>query len=594
MGRSVKEVIWNLEDLYAHPGDPSLQEDRAECRKESEAFCRAYRGRVANLNAEELHRAVSRLEVLQERSRRLLSFSYLYFSTRTQDSTASALWQAHVEFAAALHRDTLFFEVEWNGMPEAAARALLEHPASASYRHYLEKIRRYQPYTLTEPEERILAEMEPVGASAWGKLFDKVLGRLRFGVEARTQSEVLGDLYHPIRENRRRAAMDLSEGLQSVLPVLGHVFNTVLLDKAVTDRVRRYPHWLRERNLENEADDDVVKALIDAVVSRYDQVNRYYRMKRNLLGHEELVDYDRYAPLPHAPTGAFRWDEAAEIVLSAFGRFSREMREIAALFFDKGWIHAPVLPGKQSGAFSNPTVPSCHPYVLVNFTGTPRDIMTLAHELGHGVHQYLAGQQGLFNSDTPLTMAETASVFGEMLVFRYLLDQTADSSERLGLLCAKLEDTFATVFRQVALNRFEDRVHNLRRTSGELDVEEISRCWISTQEEMFGNSVRLLDHYRTWWAYIPHFVHQPGYVYAYPFGELLALSLFQQYRERGSAFVPLYLTLLSSGGKAPPAELLRPFEIELSDPLFWQKGLDLIRGILEEAEAQAGRLRTEP
>ncbi|HOV87000.1 MAG TPA: M3 family oligoendopeptidase [Syntrophobacteraceae bacterium] len=594
MDRSVQEVIWNLEDLYAHAGDPRLQEDRARCRKESEAFSRAYRGRVASLNGEELHRAVSRLEVLQERTRRLLSFSNLYFATRTQDSAASALRQAHVELAAALHRDTLFFEVEWNGIPEAAARALLEHPALASYRHYLQKIRRYQPHTLTEPEERILAEMGPVAASAWGNLFDKVLGRLRFGVEARTQSEVLSDLYHPMREIRRRAAMDLSEGLRSVLPILGHVFNTVLLDKAITDRIRRYPHWLRERNLENETDDQVVKALIDAAVSRYDLVNRYYRLKRDLLGYEELLDYDRYAPLPHVPTRTFRWDEAAEIVLSAFGRFSREMREIAAFFFDQGWIHAPVLPGKRNGAFSDPTVPSCHPYVLVNFTGTPRDVMTLAHELGHGVHQYLARQQGLFNSDTPLTMAETASVFGEMLVFRHLLDQTSDSSERLGLLCAKLEDIFATVFRQVALNRFEDRIHNLRRTSGELDVEEISLCWTSTQEEMFGNSVRLLDHYRTWWAYIPHFIHQPGYVYAYPFGELLVLSLFRQYQEEESAFVPRYLELLASGGKAPPGELLRPFEIELSDPLFWQKGLDLIRGILEEAEAQAGRLRTEP
>lgn len=592
MKRSVQDVVWHLEDLYDGVEDPRLEEDLAWCKQEAAAFSEAYRGRVATLSPEELLAAIRRFEILQERSRKLLSFSYLFFSTQTQESRASALWQAHLEFASILHRDTLFFELEWNQMPEERVQSTLAHPVLAPYRHYLERILRYRPHILTEPEERVLAEMEPVAGSAWSNLFDKMLGNLKFGIEQRTESEVLGDLYHTSREKRRQAALDLTEGLKGVLPVLGHIFNTVLLHKAITDRMRRFPHWLRSRNLDNEADDEMVEALVDAVASRYDLVQRYYRLKREILGYEELLDYDRYAPIPGTPAVTFQWEEAEKVVLSAFNRFSPDMAEIAGLFFLKGWIHAPVLPGKLSGAFSHPTVPSCHPYVLLNFTGTHRDIMTLAHELGHGVHQFLSRQQGLFSSDTPLTMAETASVFGEMLVFRHLLDQTVQPSEKLALLASKLEDIFATVFRQVSMNRFEDRVHNLRRTDGELDVERISDWWMTTQKDMFGDSVRLLSHYRTWWAYIPHFVHQPGYVYAYAFGELLVLSLFRRYQEMGTSFVPLYLDLLAAGGKAGPARLLEPFQIDLMDPGFWHRGLDLIGEILKEAETEAGKLRT--
>jgi oligoendopeptidase F len=367
---------------------------------------------------------------------------------------------------------------------------------------------------------------------------------------------------------------------------LTHIFNTVLLDKSIDDRLRGYPHWLRSRNLGNEADDEMVSALVNAVSSKYDVVQRYYRLKREILGLDELFDYDRYAPVAEQTLKEISWDEAKRIVLDSYEAFSPEMASIASRFFDENWIHASVLPGKRSGAFAHPVAPSSHPYVLLNFTGNRRDVMTLAHELGHGVHQYLAGEQGLFNSDTPLTTAESASVFGEMLVFRNLLKNSSSSVERLGLLCSKIEDVFATVFRQVAMHRFEDAVHNARRTRGELDRDFICSAWMETQTEMFGDSVRLLEHYRTWWSYIPHFIHSPGYVYAYAFGELLVMALYKRYMHEGPDFVPRYIEFLKAGGKAEPKELLRPFGVDLADGGFWSGGIEIIEDLLTEAERE--------
>lgn len=587
MGTLLAEsIVWNLGDLYAGPDDPGMEEDRKWCREKIVALAR-YRGKIESLAPQELLDAVRLLEDINERAQKLLAFSYLLFSTRTQAPGASALFQAQKEFYSELHRDTLFFELEWTQLDKGRAEAFLADPVLSEYRHYLSSLRRYRPYLLTEPEERILAEVEPAGKSAWSALFDKMLSRLRFGEKKRTEPEVLSDLYHPDRETRRIAALELTDGLDSVLPELTHIFNTILLDKSIDDRLRRYPNWLSARNLSNEADDRMVEALVGAVSSRYDLVERYYRLKRGLLGVEELFDYDRYAPIPGMPDTKFSWEEAQDIVLTAFAAFSPRMAEIAGEFFTKGWIHAPVLPGKRSGAFAHPVVPSAHPYVLVNFTGKHRDVMVLAHELGHGVHQYLARKQGLFNSDTPLTTAESASVFGEMLVFRHVLHRIASPAERLALLCSKIEDTFATVFRQVSMNRFEDAVHNARRSRGELDADYISSAWYDTQTAMFGDSVRLLDHYRSWWSYIPHFVHSPGYVYAYAFGELLVLALYEQYLEKGPEFVPAYLDFLASGGRAKPEELLQPFGIDLSDPGFWNRGIRIIEDLLTEAEREA-------
>lgn len=589
--QSVEHVIWRLSDLYGGAGDPRIKEDKDWCRNQARHLADTYRGRVAGLSAGQLADAVRLLEALHEKCHRLLAFGSLNFATQTNDAAASALLQDLLELTSEIQRDTLFFDLEWTQVEDAASETLLSDPALESYRHHLRSIRRYRPHLLTEPEERVLAEKDPSGASAWTTLFDKVLGALRFGDGRRTESEVLSDLYHPDRAARKQAAADLTEGLESVLHILTHIFNTLLLDKAIVDRLRRYPHWLRSRNLSNEADDAMVHALIEAVSSRYDLVQRYYRLKRVLLGYESLFDYDRYAPLPGLPRQIVPWESARATVLDAYASFSPEMARVAARFFDEAWIHAPVRPGKRSGAFSHPTVPSAHPYVLVNFSGTHRDVMTLAHELGHGVHQVLASRQGFYNADTPLTTAETASVFGEMLVFEHLMGQLADPAEKIAFLCSKLEDIFATVFRQVSMNRFEDAVHRARREQGELDSESLSRTWMETQQGMFGDSVHLQDHYRLWWSYIPHFLHSPGYVYAYAFGELLVLALYQQYRERGDSFVPLYQDLLASGGKAAPSDLLRPFGVDLGDAGFWDLGLSVVDDLLGQAEAMASASR---
>lgn len=585
MKSAAENVIWNLGDLYSGPDDPAMKLDMQWCREQAESFSK-FRGKVDSLEAREMAGAIRDLEALNERAQKILAYAYLNFATQTHDSGASALFQATKELYSELHRDTLFFELEWTKVDDAHAQNLVSDPELASYEHYLTAIRRYKRHLLSEPEERILAEKEPAGVSAWSALFDKMLSQVRFGAARRTESEVLSDLYNSDRDVRKKATQELTEGLESILPSLTHIFNTILLDKSIDDRLRNYPDWLTSRNLSNEADDTMVDALVGAVSSRYDVVARYYRLKRDLLGYEELYDYDRYAPVPGLPEGRFSWDDAKDLVLKAYSEFSPQMAEIASRFFRENWIHAPVLPGKRSGAFAHPVVPSAHPYVMLNFTGTHRDIMTLAHELGHGIHQYLARAQGLFNGDTPLTTAESASVFGEMLAFRHILSGMTDPSERRAFLCSKIEDIFATVFRQVSMNRFEDAVHNARRTRGELDADFISSAWHDTQSAMFGGSVRLLDHYRIWWSYIPHFVHSPGYVYAYAFGELLVLALYEQYLRQGDAFVPKYIEFLGSGGKAKPQQLLEPFGIDLSDPGFWRQGINLIEDLLAEAERE--------
>jgi oligoendopeptidase F len=585
-----ENVIWDLKDLYSGPHDPDIEKDKQWCREQAKLFARAYRQRVCELEPEQLLEAVRHYEYLLERARKLLSFAQLFFATQTQDSAASALWQSIQEFHGNLRRDILFFELEWARLEESKALRLSSHPSLEGYRHYLEILKRYGPHQLSEAEEKILAEKETTGIQAWCTLFDKVLTHIRFGGGGRTESEVLADLYGSDRGTRKAAAVELTEGLQDNLHILSHIFNTLLLDKAITDRLRSYPHWLSERNLSNEASDRMVEALVQSVSSRYDMVSRYYRIKRRLLGVDVLYDYDRYAPLPGACDRVFEWEEAREIVLAAFKGFSSELSEIARLFFDKGWIHAPVMRGKRSGAFAHSTIPSAHPYVLLNYSGRIKDVMTLAHELGHGVHQYLAAKQGLFNAETPLTTAETASIFGEMLVFRHLLRLLDSPMERLALLCGRLEDAFATVFRQVAMNRFENLAHNERREKGELNSEHISRLWLETQSAMFGDSVQLLDHYGIWWSYIPHLVHWPGYVYAYAFGNLLVLALYQDYVERGADFVPLYIDLLEAGGRNSPEDLLKPFKIDLEDPEFWQRGLAAIEALLEEAERESANI----
>ena len=446
-------------------------------------------------------------------------------------------------------------------------------------------MRKYAPHQLSQVEEKLLLERAPVGRGSWTTLFEKVMGNLKFGEAKRTEEEVLSELYNPDREVRKKAAGELTDGLQSHLHILIHVFNTLLADKMITDRLRKYPDWISSMNLGNELEDRTVEVLIAAVTERYDIPQRYYRIKRQMLGLDELLDYDRYAPVPSLPDKKISWTDGRTMVLEAFAAFSPRMAETAAYFFDRKWIHAPLQEGKRGGAFAHPCVPDVHPYVLVNYTGNLRDVSTVAHELGHGVHQYLAAKQGYYNSNTTLVLSETASVFAELLVFNSQLELLDDKEERRAFICQKLESIFATVFRQISMNRFEAQVHNARRAQGELNTEEVSSMWLETQREMFGDTVALTENYSIWWSYIPHFLHTPGYVYSYAFGELLVLALYALYRKEGASFVPKYIDLLSAGGSQTPYELVEPFGVDLNDPGFWGAGLKIIDQMLDMIEA---------
>ncbi|PIE56744.1 MAG: oligoendopeptidase F [Desulfobulbus propionicus] len=578
-------VVWKLEDLYTSPEDPHIGEHVRQCRERATALMRRYAGRVADLDAAALAGLIADLEALNTLVTRLSTYAFLNFITRIDDAAASALHQQMEELAAEIGRLTVFFRLEWNHLPGDKARQLVATTALQRYAHYLEALRRYAPYQLGQQREELLQELAPVGRSAWNVLFDKVMGQLRFGEEQRSEEEVLSDLYHRERSVRIEAAQQLTQGLRNNLHILTHIFNTLAAEKMIEDRVRGYPHWSAVMNLENELADTTVETLVEVVTSRYDLVHRYYRLKRRLLGLDELFDYDRYAPVPGLESTALSWPACREIVQDAFTRFSPEMARISAMFFDNGWIHAPVLPAKRGGAFAHPCVPDVHPYVMVNYTGNLRDVATVAHELGHGVHQYLAAPQGLYNADTPLVLAETASVFAELLVFRAQLELLDSDAQRRAFTCQKLESIFATVFRQVAMNRFEARLHNGRREEGELSGARLSSFWLETQQPMFGDAVTLTEGYGLWWSYIPHFLATPGYVYSYAFGELLVLALYARYLDEGDDFVARYLDLLAAGGSKAPGDLLLPFAINLNDPEFWQGGLTIIEGMLEDVGA---------
>jgi oligoendopeptidase F len=583
-----EDVIWDLSSIYNDTGDDNIKKDIEYIKSKITLFSTKYRKKLNVISPGEFLNAVIELEEIYQKISRIGSFAYLNFTTQSNNAEAGAFLQRFEEISSQFQKELLFFELEWASLEDEAANIFLEDPALGKYRHYLEKLRKYRPHQLTETEEKILAELSPVGTGNWNKLFEKVLSMKKFGEAGRTEEEVLSDLYDPDRSIRIKSAMEFTEGLESQKHILTHIFNTILADKMIMDRLRRFPDWVSSMNLDNEIDEKIVTALIEAVKNRYDIPQRYYRLKKELLGYDELFDYDRYCPLPFSPEKKITWDQGKEMVLKAYKDFSPEMMDIALKFFDGRWIHAPIMPGKRGGAFSDPVTPDVHPYVMINYSGINRDVQTLAHELGHGVHQYLAGRkQGYINSRTPLIMAETASVFGEMLVFRSQLELAEGRDEKLSLLCNKLEEIFATVFRQIAMNRFEDDIHRERRKLGELSTDRFGELWIATQKEMFGDSVTLTGDYSIWWSYVTHFLEAPGYVYAYAFGELLVLSLYKMFMEEGKSFVPRYLNLLASGGNGSPAQLLADFGVRLDDPGFWNEGLDIIDKMLKEADELA-------
>ncbi|MBP8972989.1 MAG: M3 family oligoendopeptidase [Anaerolineae bacterium] len=580
-----EDVLWDLSDLYAGVDDPQIEADITRTNALADDFAATYRGKVASLDAEGLRTAVSAYEGIVEAANKLGAFAYLIWTTDAANARYGALLQRLTEWEAQLQQKLVFFELEWVNAPDGFAQAMLGDAALAHYRHWLEVTRRYQPHCLSEPEEKILAEKSVTGRSAWTRFFSELISNTRypFDGEELTQAAILAKLHKPDRDVRQRAAQAFTDVLRGQLPTLTFIFNTLAADKASDDRLRHFPSWIASRNLENEVSDDVVEALIGAVTARYDIVARYYHLKRTLLGVDRLYDYDRYAPLP-AAEGRYEWAQAREMVLRAYGQFHPTMAEVAGQFFARSWIDAPPHPGKRSGAYSASAVPSAHPYVFMNFTGDARDVMTLAHELGHGIHQYLSREQGMLQQHTPLTTAEMASTFGEMLVFSDFMASETDPAVRLAMLAQKIEDSFSTIFRQIAMNRFEQGMHTARREEGELTSERLSAIWIETQRAMFGDSVELTDNYALWWSYIPHFLHTPGYVYAYAFGELLVLALFARYRQEGDSFAPRYLDVLRAGGSDWPEKTLAPLGVDLTDPHFWQEGLGEIEKLVAQAE----------
>jgi len=582
----VDDVRWTLEDLYAEPD--ALREDLETAAEEAVDFADQYRGRIGDLGPEALAGALAQLGAIHDRLGRAQAYAHLRWATDTNDGDRGALLQSVRERTNRIQQELLFVKVEWAEIEDDRAQTLLDHEAVADYRHFLETEHRKKEHVLSESEEKVLSEKSMTANQAWTRYFDETLGATRYELdgEEQTQEQILSKLHEPNREQRREAALAFTEGLRENRRTLTFVFNTVLADKASTDRLRNYDHWLESRNLSNEVETETVDALIESVTGRYDLAARFYDLKRRLLGLDELYDYDRYAPLDEADT-IYDWDQARSLVLGAYEDFHPEMASVARRFFEEDWIDAAMAPGKRSGAFSHGTVPSAHPYVLLNYDGKARDVQTLAHELGHGVHQYLAREQTIFHHGTPLTTAEMASVFGEMLVFRRLLRREDTPENRLAMLVSKIDDTLATVFRQVALNRFEDRIHTQRRAEGELQPEQFDEHWMDTQRAMFDGSVTLGDHYRHWWSYIPHFLHTPGYVYAYAFGELLVLALYARYEERGDVFADQYLDLLRAGGSDWPHALVGRLGVDLTDEAFWQQGLDQIEALIDDAEALA-------
>jgi oligoendopeptidase F len=591
---TLEEVTWNLDDLLAGESaeDPqaavvSLLEQADEA---AEAFAAEYEGKVDSLDSDGLRLAMEKLAEISDLAGRALNYAHLRFAADTADPANGALLQMGSEKATAIQTRLIFFELEWAALDDEQAEAMLSGDGLDFCEHYLRNERRYRDHLLSEPEERILTELSVTGAGAWSRLFDELTSAIR--VEMPGEAEpvsldiALSKLADPDREVRRSTAEAVTESLQPGLRTRAYVFNTLLQEKSTKDRLRGYPHWLATRNLSNEASDESVQALVEAVKGRYDLARSWYRTKAKLLGIDRLADYDRMAAIA-TDDRRIEWDEGREIVQTAFDSLSPRAGSVVSRFFDERWIDAPPGPDKRGGAFSASTVPSVHPYVMLNYTDRRRDVLTLAHELGHGLHQTLAADRGVFHQDTPLTVAETASVFAEELVFGRLLEAETDPASRLGLLAEAVEGQIATVFRQIAMNQFEDRVHTARRSEGELSVERFGELWYETQHEMLGDSVEITDGYRSWWSYVPHFIGSPGYVYAYSYGQLLALSVYRLYEERGDEIVPGYLEMLASGGSRSPEELGKLVGVDLADPSFWDSGLDLVAGQIEAAQAAA-------
>ena len=580
---------WDLSHLYDGPDAPALQADLSAAEGRAKAFAEAYAGKLAGLDGGVFAVAIQEYEAITEILHRAMSYGQLLFTVNTSDAEVGRFYQTLNERITQISTETLFFTLEINRLDEATLDNMLTDAAAARYGPWLREVRQFRPHQLSDDMEKLLHEKSVTGRAAWVRLFEETFSDMRFDVEdvgeGLTQSQVMNLLSDRDGAKRKAAAGALGVKLGEHIRLLALITNTLAKDKEIEDRWRHYERPVSERNLANQVEDEVVDALAASVRGAYaDLSHRYYGLKAKWFGVDVLDYWDRNAPLPDDASALYSWDDARQLVLDAYGAFTPQMAEVAGRFFNEGWIDAQPREGKESGAFSHPVVPSAHPYILMNFHGKARDVMTLAHELGHGVHQVLAAGQGTLMADTPLTTAETASVFGEMLTFRKMVDGETDPKRRRILLAGKVEDMLNTVVRQVAFHEFERRVHDERR-SGELSSERLGDIWMEVQGESLGPAIRLDDNYRHFWAYIPHFVHTPFYVYAYAFGDCLVNSLYGVFAGGHEGFQGKYLDMLATGGTKRHKELLAPFGLDASDPEFWNRGLSVIRGFVDELEA---------
>ncbi len=582
-----EDVRWDLSDLYSSLNDEKIKKDMAETERLADLFSEKYRGKVPSLSVSELAEAMSIYDKILDYLDKLGSFAYLSWSADTKNQELGRLLSAQQEFSTKIDEKTLFFNLEWSKVDGGKAEMLKDAELSR-FSHYLEIARLYKPYMLTEPEEKIVSRLSLTGKNAWSRYYDELLGSLKYEFDG----EMVGDtvirskLHHPDREIRRKAADSITEVLKKNKHAFTYIFNMVAQDKAIRDDMRGYKTWVSSRNFSNQVSDETVNTLVDAVTGRYDIVARYYNLLKKQLGYNELFEYDRYAPVGK-PDPKVTWDDAKAIVLDSFSGFSPEMADIAEMFFNNKWIDAPPADGKSGGAYSASTAASVHPYVFLNYDGEMNWVSTLAHELGHGIHQYLAKEQGQLQAGTPLTTAEMASTFGEMLVFEHIMSKEKDPEVRLSMRMKKAASAFATVFRQISMNRFEHEMHTARREKGELSTEQLCEYWQKTQQRMFGRSLTLREGHSLWWTQIPHFVGVVGYVYAYAFGELLVWALYARYKQSGPEFTKKYFDVLRAGGSDWPHNILAPLGVNLQDPGFWNEGLNLIDKFVKDTEKDA-------
>jgi len=591
-------VHWDLGDLYSSHEDPKIFTDLKLAEEKSITFEKKYKPLLESIDTQNPSLPLSELlEDFKEIVTLVTKpgvYSHLCFATNTNNQKIGAFMQKVQDIGTDIESHLLFFDVMWNKFDEAVIQKLINNPELAEYKHYLENIRIYAPHTLQEGEEKIMSLKSNTSSSAFSRLFDEIINNIVFTVKldgkekTMNESEVLSLLHSRDQETRKSASDSLAQGLDKNSHILTYIYNMILADHRNGLKIRKYKHPMDARNLSNETDLESIQSLISTVKKAYPIGQRYYELKRKLLGLDKLYDYDRYAPLPSDDSGEISFEECKEIVLSGYYGFSEEAGKQVEQFFTKNWIDAEVRDGKQGGGFCCSSTPDLHPYILVNYTGNIRDVMTVAHECGHGLHGLLAAPKaGVLEMHSPLTLAETASVFGEMIIFEKILEKEQDPKKRLSLICGKIDDNFATVFRQIVMTDFELLAHENGLKQGELSSDELSDFWIKANSELYGKSVILTDNYRQGWKYIPHFVHTPFYCYAYSFAQLFVLTLFHKYKEGKEAFIPKYMEMLSLGGSKKPEEIAKIAGLDLKKPGFWEFGIELLDDLVKQAEELA-------